>query len=398
MNGHLQVWVRSGKPWIWLNAGMASAAIIMVVGLLLYIAARGMSHFWPDTVIRFDYVGTDGNVSRVLGEVVETETLGAARLKAIGMKPPPGETRVQRVLVRTANRDLAGADFQWFPRHNVRNEEYPQNVLELEREEWGNFIGFPLAIRESGKVVESGSTLTSALAARLQRRAAIRAEIRDIEKDRIGAVNYRLERIRRQERKAEAGGTLDAAARAAFDRERKMLDGQYAALTGQLGRLYEDIKRDSLLMRTVDGTEVDIPFEKIVRAYEPNAMGPFDRLAFFFGKFREFVADDPREANTEGGIYPAIFGTVLMVIIMAVMVTPFGVIAAVYLSEYAKQGPFTRMIRIAVNNLAGVPSVVYGVFGLGFFVYFLGGRIDELFYAEALPAPPSAPRGCCGRP
>ena len=77
----------------------------------------------------------------------------------------------------------------------------------------------------------------------------------------------------------------------------------------------------------------------------------------------------------------------MMVMIMAVLVTPFGVVAAVYLREYARQGPLTRLIRIAVNNLAGVPSVVYGVFGLGFFVYFLGGTIDELFFVESLPAP-----------
>ena len=76
-----------------------------------------------------------------------------------------------------------------------------------------------------------------------------------------------------------------------------------------------------------------------------------------------------------------------MVMVMAMLVTPFGVIAAVYLREYAKQGPLTRVIRIAVNNLAGVPSVVYGVFGLGFFVYFLGGSIDQLFFREALPSP-----------
>src|SRR5690606_25897978 len=93
------------------------------------------------------------------------------------------------------------------------------------------------------------------------------------------------------------------------------------------------------------------------------------------------------EANTEGGIFPAIFGTVMMVMLMSVIVTPFGVIAAVYLKEYAKQGPLTRVIRIAVNNLAGVPSIVYGVFGLGFFVYFLGGSMDELFYPEAAPSP-----------
>jgi phosphate transport system permease protein len=101
----------------------------------------------------------------------------------------------------------------------------------------------------------------------------------------------------------------------------------------------------------------------------------------------DFLSDDPREANTEGGIFPAIFGTVLMVLLMSMLVTPFGVIAAVYLREYAKQGVLTRIIRIAVNNLAGVPAIVYGVFGLGFFVYFLGGNIDALFFPEAQPAP-----------
>ena len=96
---------------------------------------------------------------------------------------------------------------------------------------------------------------------------------------------------------------------------------------------------------------------------------------------------EPREANTEGGIFPAIFGTVMMVMLMSVFVTPFGVVAAVYLREYARQGIVTRAIRIAVNNLAGVPSIVYGVFGLGFFIYILGAEVDQIFYPEALPAP-----------
>jgi phosphate transport system permease protein len=68
-------------------------------------------------------------------------------------------------------------------------------------------------------------------------------------------------------------------------------------------------------------------------------------------------------------------------------VTPFGVLAAIYLREYAKQGLLVRIIRISVNNLAGVPSIVFGVFGLGFFVYWMGGSIDRLFFAESLPAP-----------
>src|SRR5690606_17524982 len=80
-------------------------------------------------------------------------------------------------------------------------------------------------------------------------------------------------------------------------------------------------------------------------------------------------------------------GTVTMVIVMSIIVTPFGVLAAIYLREYARQGIVLRLIRISVYNLAGVPSIVYGVFGLGFFVYFLGGSIDQLFYPESLPAP-----------
>jgi phosphate transport system permease protein len=130
-----------------------------------------------------------------------------------------------------------------------------------------------------------------------------------------------------------------------------------------------------------------LPLSQVVRAYQPNDMNLFQDMVHYMAKLWEFVAEEPREANTEGGIYTAIFGTVVMVLIMAMMVTPFGVVAAVYLHEYAKQGLLVRIIRIAVNNLAGVPSVVYGVFGLGFFVYFIGGNIDELFFSESLPSP-----------
>jgi phosphate transport system permease protein len=158
-------------------------------------------------------------------------------------------------------------------------------------------------------------------------------------------------------------------------------------LETELIALNQAFNRDSVTLKTADGREVTISLGKVVRAFQPNAMGMGEKLGFYFAKLWEFVSDDPREANTEGGIFPAIFGTVMMTLIMAVIVTPFGVLAAVYLREYAKQGPVTRLIRIAVNNLAGVPAIVYGVFGLGFFVYVLGGSIDRLFFPESLPAP-----------
>jgi phosphate transport system permease protein len=84
---------------------------------------------------------------------------------------------------------------------------------------------------------------------------------------------------------------------------------------------------------------------------------------------------------------PAIFGTFVMTVMMALAVAPFGVMAALYLREYARQGRMTSIVRICVNNLAGVPSIVYGVFGLGFFAYLCGGAMDRVFFPERLPNP-----------
>ena len=125
----------------------------------------------------------------------------------------------------------------------------------------------------------------------------------------------------------------------------------------------------------------------IVRAYRPNSMSIFEKLLIYFSKLWEFVSGNPREANTEGGVFPAIFGTVLMVVIMSIVVLPFGVLAALYLREYAKQGLLVRIVRICVNNLAGVPSIVFGIFAVGFFIYGIGGTIDSLFFKESLPTP-----------
>ncbi|MBQ0785472.1 MAG: phosphate ABC transporter permease PstA, partial [Amphritea sp.] len=174
---------------------------------------------------------------------------------------------------------------------------------------------------------------------------------------------------------------------AEIEQRRKELDVEYEGLQQRLLDLYTEINRDSMTAEVANGKIVEIQIAKIVRAFRPNDMGIAQKSLHYVAKLWEFVSDDPREANTEGGIFPAIFGTVMMVLLMSLLVTPFGVVAAVYLREYAKQGFVTRLIRIAVNNLAGVPSIVYGVFGLGFFVYFLGGNIDDLFFAAAKPAP-----------
>jgi phosphate transport system permease protein len=99
----------------------------------------------------------------------------------------------------------------------------------------------------------------------------------------------------------------------------------------------------------------------------------------------EFLTAAPRVGMTEGGILPAIFGTVLLVLLMTLFVVPLGVAVAIYFSEYAdRDSALYRWARQAVNNLAGVPSIVFGLFGLGFFVQFVGRGIDKAFYGGAL--------------
>ena len=103
----------------------------------------------------------------------------------------------------------------------------------------------------------------------------------------------------------------------------------------------------------------------------------------------EFISSEPKNNMTEGGIFPAIFGTIAVTLIMVLMSLPLGVFSAIYLNEYAKDTIFTRIIRTSVNNLAGVPSIVFGLFGLGFFILFVGKNIDEVLQTGLLFGQPA---------
>ncbi|WP_256450006.1 phosphate ABC transporter permease PstA [Stutzerimonas stutzeri] len=384
----LNSWVKSGTPWIWMNAGAVSIAVIMTLGLLAIIAVRGLAHFWPADVIVADYSMPGAEMRVLAGEVVQAEEVPRARLAASGLPVNvEGGEFMTRELLKVGNREVYGADFSWVIGEWLSNQRKPAELMVLERREWGNFYGYLLNVTEAGQLVAEGDAAWGELQRRIDRVDELHAQISRIEKVEIGRINHGLERLRLKTRKLELDDRLDAAAQADLDAERAQWDAEYRVLEDKLVALQQQFNRDSITVRTADGREQEITLGKVVRAFQPNAMSTPQKLMFYFAKLWEFVSDEPREANTEGGVFPAIFGTVLMTLIMAVIVTPFGVIAAVYLREYAKQGLLTRIIRIAVNNLAGVPSIVYGVFGLGFFVYVLGGSLDRLFYPEAAPAP-----------
>jgi phosphate transport system permease protein len=361
---------RSGEPFIWLTGGAVALALLMVTGLIVLILAGGLGYFWPGAVIRVALA--DGKI--MTGQVVQREAV-------------PGRAGQYRIKVKVANRDVYGADFRWVDEAQIVRRDYPVDAVVIERTEWGALIGTIKEVREGGQAVATGADAGwDEFQRRLPEAQRVRADIRRLEKRDIGSVNYEQEQVRLQLRKLELKGTSQGPPIEALKKRLGELQARYQELGARVAHLRKQ-QTASVAVATDDGQEKDLALGLVVDAYRPNTMSVAAKSWHYAHKVWEFVSDDPRESNTEGGVLPAIFGTVMMVLIMSVVVTPLGVLAAFYLREYAKQGPFVSAVRIAVNNLAGVPSIVFGVFGVGFFIYFVGHSIDRWFYPEALPTP-----------
>jgi phosphate transport system permease protein len=362
----------------WLCGGALALNMLLVVALLGLLAVNGLGYFWQRPLVLLTL--RDG--TRVLGEVHQQEAIPQS-----GREGPPA-TRIQ---LKTGNRDLAGNDFVWIDEGEIVDRSYPENATALERLEWGNFYGFPVELQIDGSVRPAGSeafwqTLEDAHRRSEQRRAAIH----DLEQGEIGDVNYDLEQLRLGARRLDLRNLPADRYRhetATLAEQRRSTEAAYESLAERLFAMREAALQDQLVMEAADGARATIAVGNVVRFVQPNRLGAFESIGLYASRIREFIFADPRESNTEGGVFPALFGTVMMVFIMSFAVTPLGVLAALYLREYARQGVLVQLVRIAVNNLAGVPSIVFGVFGLGFFVYVVGGTIDQLFYPESLPTP-----------
>jgi len=349
----------------------------MIGGLLILILVNGMGYFWPKDLIQFTL--NTGEV--VLGEWVDTETIP----DTVSSDHPKGLTRVQ---LKVGNRDLYGLDFRWIDQVDIVKEEYPLDVFVFERREWGKFFGRIHEIYDGDVRVASnhkeGVTVVFLL---LERTNTIQQKIHDIEYGEFGELNHYLEQSRLALRSLEMGEYPDSDEQAMIEDQIQEYERMYEVQNTAVMALYDELAQLQITVMDVAGEEKTFPLGTLLGVWMPNSLDVGQKLSLYVQNFWEVLSEEPREANTEGGIFPAIFGTVLMVVIMSIAVVPFGVLAAIYLKEYAKQGVVTKMIRIAVNNLAGVPSIVFGVFGLGFFVYAVGGTLDQLFFAESLPNP-----------
>lgn len=383
----IKEYFKSGEAYVWLNAGAVAICLIMVVGLLSLIAVRGLSYFWPADIMEITY-DDNGKQKAYIGELFDTKMDSAKVLKEDGIRIPEGLQdldKVKRLSLKVGNKDL-GDDFVWVTKPFIQSVKYPKDLVKLERLEYGNFYGRLQSAKINGKEI-TGEAAIPALAAGVKRSRELYLEIKDIEKVDMGAINYQREQLRLEERRLELKNKLTDSALGELNEQRAALDKASVEKEKETAKLNEQLDRDTATFVTADGTVKTYQLGHIIHMTQPNNMGFFAKLGEYFSNIWKFLSGDPREANTEGGVFPAIFGTIMMVLIMTVIVTPLGVIAAIYLREYANQGRFTQMVRVAVNNLAGVPSIVYGVFGLGFMVYLVGGNIDKLLYPEYAPIP-----------
>ena len=375
-----QIVAKCQNSLINLCGGALALNVFLTVGLLGLLVYHGLGFFWPKRVAEFKL--KDGTA--VWGEIHDEEVAEVEDAEGRGRT-------VHRTRIKIGNRDLTGLDFRWLDDITVAERSFPEEAVVLERLEWGNFYGRMVELRKGDEVLAQGLDETRAAFEKLHpEKEEDREALRRFERGEIGDVNFAMEKLRLEKREIELAGLpeQEQTARLAEIEERTARKNQvYESLAAELFRMRDELKAETLVMESGSGERKEVPVSYVVRAYRPNEMTLPQNVGLYSSRIWEFIWEDPRESNTEGGIFPTIFGTVMMVFIMSFVVAPFGVLAAVYLREYARQGLIVRSVRIAVNNLAGVPSIVFGMFGLGFFVYLVGGSIDKLFFPESLPTP-----------
>ncbi|MCC5976016.1 MAG: phosphate ABC transporter permease PstA [Rubellimicrobium sp.] len=379
-----------GEPALWAFGGALALGLILIASFLAMVAWNGFTTFWPKPIAQVEL--RDGTL--LAGEPTRANRFRPGE-HVLAQLDDDQRAYIEanlgfadRTLFKTANFDLYGDDFRWVADFEMAEITYPMDFHLFERQQWGTFVG-----RVGGLVIDGEPRdFDYRLMQREQTAARQRFnEIRRIERRDIGALNHYIDRERLAIRRAELRYGEDSERAQALIAEAQAniasYEAQFAELQIRVNEIREHDRRYRVILEEVNGRTVDTELSQIVRFYPANALNWPQAMGIYLSRWWEFVSTEPREANTQGGVLPAIFGTVAMTLLMVVFVAPFGVITALYLREYAKQGRLTSIVRISVNNLAGVPSIVYGVFGLGFFVFVVGGGVDQMFFPESLPNP-----------
>lgn len=434
-----------GDAWVWFTSLGLTTGLVMVTAIILFIFWQGIAAFWPGNVVQIklkkDSTARVNNSDFIAGELIKTKE----RIdEDNGVRTPVTE---QQYFI--ANRDLYNISFRYVDVNDIEETTFPKDIMVLERLNDSRALVYAekLILEDGSEISKDDPNFYSTYARLVHESEEERAVILKIEKGQIAPVTKKnmqleidqypyLEKLRNNNQtliaiekyrknvssinsshsgfmaysstqQQELNTTaIQEKLKAIAEAEKVLLEKEpqvfkaYKDLELEIadGKLKESeyanestSKRNKLLKNilhysTASGLNGSVAIGNVIHYYFPNQLSTGGKLSMFFGNIWRFLSEDPRHANTEGGVFPAIIGTLMMTILMCIFVTPFGVVAAIFLHEYAKQGPVVRVVRIAINNLAGVPSIVYGAFGLAFFVYYVGGSIDELFFSNRLGA------------
>lgn len=378
--GQVADWKSGGRdvgiPWVWVTGGALVTVLVMIIGLLGYILSMGAAALWPGDILQFS-AATEG-YARVGVFQRTLNDLSRVSEEANLESPHQG---LPRNLIYKANLDFGGREFIYVTDIELENAQRPSDVWYIERREWGPFIGYvkDLELPQIIQMIKEAEDRVAAM--KLLEESVIRPLNREVE-----VIRIEQRKLKRLSLSGKGSDSL-VAEQDALERRAAELKQSYDDAAAELRRLQSDDEAFKLRIADLNGTEKEVSASQVVRAFQPNSLGFFGKIRIYLSRVFAFISEEPREANTQGGVFPALFGTVVMTLIMTAAVLPAGVMAAIYMREIAKQGLIVSFVRIAVGNLAGVPSIVYGIFGLGFFCYTLGSSIDQIFYVDRLPSP-----------
>lgn len=340
---------------IGLTAFSASLLLFALISILSLIVSRGLNYFWPEPIYTVVYQSQEAeNAETVYGQI--------------------------------HSEHQQDKDYTWWVRYSNSQNPFGSDALIEDKD----LISITLAKQvariqlKNGRVVfgqpeyihsaDSVSLPMDSFPVMYETVTKMYDEMHRIRRTSLASIHEDIAEL------DQKGVADDAPARQRLMREFNQWQARVEMLEAQSAEF-------SMYITFASGEPFRVAFADIETLTFPGQLSNWQKFKDMGHQIGRFLSDSPKQANTSGGVFPALFGTILMVLLMTVIVAPFGVLAAVYLNEYAPNNTLTSIIRISVSNMAGVPSIVYGVFGLGFFVYTLGGSIDSLFFSDALPAP-----------
>ncbi|RWR00811.1 phosphate ABC transporter permease [[Pantoea] beijingensis] len=379
--------VRQNERWRWLTGGAVVVSLLAFLLLIVLLAWQGLRGFWPQSITLFTLNQPSAGSIQLLGETVSSSTLSRRQLEKEGrVLPSYLPDTFTRYVIKTGNRDFAAPDFRTLLSSDITAQQQPEQVIVLQRRSGGMAYGWFVGLEE-GRQALIAQDMRQALQRRLHQISLQLKQAEHIRRVNMARINAQLDTLQQRAEMLSEKKAYSIRQQSIYQADRSDLQRQFDRLALRLASLNREIDRNTLILRDASGNDHRIPLAQIIMAWYPNKMNYWQKWCHFGNQVWHFISDSPQDGQSEGGVFPAIFGTVLMVMLMSIVVMPLGVIAAVWLHEYAHRHWLTQLVRIAVVNLAGVPSIVYGVFGLGFFVWLIGGTLDQLLFPASLPNP-----------